>query len=178
MSFEMEIQEQGAVELDNRPTITSSVISLFAAFMALIATAPFSAISIPFSLAGILFIALGLFVSHSEGWVSIGMLSIFLGIVLAGLIGTASLPLLLVAIVGLMVSWDVGQHAITIGNQLGRSAPTQRGELIHAAASCLVGVLAAGAVYTAYLLGSGRQPVLALVLVILGVSILIWSLRE
>jgi hypothetical protein len=77
-----------------------------------------------------------------------------------------------------LVAWDVGQHAITIGEQFGRQAPTRRGEIVHAGGSVMVGVLASGLAYGIYLFGSGNQPTLAVALLMFGAVLLIWALRD
>lgn len=166
------------VELDHRPASTSGIVALTAGVLAMLASAPFAGVALPFGLAGVLFLATGLFVTGSRSWVSLGVTSIFVGVLVVGILGTVPPLVLLVSVVGLVVSWDVGRHAITVGEQFGRTAPTRRGELVHAAGSSLVGVLAAGGAYGAYSIRVGEQPALAVVLLITGVILLVWVLRE
>ena len=177
MSFES-TEETSVVELNRDPAVVSSVVSVIAGFLAVLVTAPALGLAIPFGLAGVLFLALGLFRVGSRGWVSLGVTSIFIGIVVVGALGAAPPLTLLTGAVALFVSWDVGQHAVTVGEQFGRTAPTQRGEVVHAAASSLVGVLAAGVAYGIYLFGAGDQPALAIILLLLGVVGLVWALRD
>lgn len=173
-----DVDPEAAVELDHRPALTSSIIAVFAGVLAMLTSGPFAGIALLFGLAGVSFLAVGLFVTGSRSWVSLGIVSLFVGILTVGVLGTAPIPLLLISAVGLVVAWDVGQHAITIGEQFGRTTPTQRGELVHAAGSGLVGILGAGGVYGVYWAGTGGQPVLAILLLLLGAILLVWSLRE
>jgi hypothetical protein len=177
MSVE-DADETSTVVLDESPPVTSSIISIFAAVIAVVVTAPSFGFAIPLGIAGLLFIATGVFTAGSRRWVSLGVTSIFVGILLVGALGAATPLTMVTSAVALFVSWDVGQHAVTIGEQFGRGAPTQRGELVHAAASSLVGVLGAGVAYAVYLLGTGDQPALAVILLLLGVVALVWALRD
>lgn len=169
---------QAPVELDHRPAMTSGIVSLFAGLVAMLASGLFATLALLFGLAGVSFLGIGLFVTESRSWVSLGVTSLFVGILTVGVLGAASTPLLLISMVALLVAWDVGQHAVTVGEQFGRTPPTQRGELVHAAGSGLVGILSAGVVYGVYLFGTGDQPVLAVILLVVGSVVLIWSLRE
>lgn len=72
----------------------------------------------------------------------IGSGLLFLSVLLGGLVSLGPLSTLLVGAVAALLVWDVGEHAIGIGEQLGRTAPTTRIELTHLAASLLVGVVA------------------------------------
>lgn len=170
--------EREAVELENKPTVVSGIISLTAGILAMAGSAPFSGLAIPFGLLGLLFLGTGLFVKRSRQWVSLGVTSLFIGVLIVGMLGLAPPSMLLASAVGVLVAWDVGQHAVTIGEQFGRTTPTRRGELFHAAASIVVGVLAAGIGYTIYLLGSEGQPALAMILLLLGAVALVWALRD
>lgn len=170
--------ERESVELDHQPTIVSSVIAVTAGVLSMAASAPFSGLAIPFGLLGVVFLGVGLFVRGSRQYVSLGVTSLFVGVLIVGILGAATPLMLLVSLVGLMVAWDVGQHAVTIGEQVGRTAPTRRGELIHAAGTSVVGILAAGFAYGTYQLGSQGQPALAVILLVVGVTALVWALRD
>lgn len=166
------------IELDNRPAVTSGVISLTAGILAMAATAPYSGLAILFGLVGLLSIGAGLFTKGSRRWLGFGVTSLFIAMLAVGILGQAPPSMLVVGAVGLLVSWDVGQHAITIGEQMGRNAPTQRGEVAHAAGSSIVGILAGGLTYGVYLFGAEGQPALAVILLMVGGIALVWALRD
>lgn len=166
------------VELDDRPTIVSSAIAVTAGVLAMAGSAPYSALAIPFGLLGLVFLAAGLFVKGSRSLVSLGVMSFFIAILIVGALGLAPPTMLLASIVGTIIAWDVAQYGITIGEQMGRNAPTKRGELFHAGGSTVVGVLAAGVGYGVFRVGSAGQPALALLLLFLGATVMIWALRD
>lgn len=167
-----------AVEMDDRPTVVSSAIAVTAGLLAMVGSAPYSGLAIPFGLLGILFLAAGLFGNGSRSLVSLGVMSFFVAILIVGALGLAPVTMLLASTVGTLIAWDVGQYGITIGEQIGRNAPTKRGELFHAAGSTVVGILAGGLGYGVFRFGSEGQPALALLLLFLGAIIMVWALRD
>lgn len=178
MSGEHPDARRETVTIDRRPTRMSGAIAIAAMTIGMAVVVPFFLLAIPFGLAAIGFIAGGVLVTGSRGWVSLGVTSGFIALLLVGLI-TGVDPLFLgVGAVGVFIAWDVGQHAITIGEQFGRDGRTQRGELMHAGASCLVGAIGLGVTYGVYLAGTGGQPTLAVFLLVVGLIGLIWALRD
>lgn len=173
-----EDEEGVAVDLDRRPTRTSAVASMAAGVLGMLTSAPFSGIAIPVSLLGLLFLGGGLFVLGSRRWISIGVINLFVGALIAGTVGNATPLMLLLSTVGIIVAWDTGNHAVTIGRQLGRASLTRRGELFHAASSTLVGLVAVGAVYGVFLLGTGGHPAIAAISLTFGFILLVWALRD
>lgn len=112
----------------------------------------------------------------SRRLLGIATLGLFGGVFLAGLQGAPAEPLLVAAVGGVLV-WDVGEHGIGVGDQLGREADSGRVVLVHAAASLSVGAVTAGVGYGAFLAAAGGQPVTALVFLLLGVVALVAALR-
>ena len=98
------------------------------------------------------------------------------GLALAGYRGGAT-EALLVAAVGLAVAWDVADHGVGLGEQVGRGARAGRNVAVHAGSSLLVGALAAGLVYGVTLAVGGGQPVAALALLLAGGITLTSALR-
>lgn len=175
---EIDVGAREPVELEVGPARVSSVASLFAALFAALLTAPFSGFALLFGLFGVVFYITGLFVTGTRNWVSLGTMSILFGILIVGSTGVATPPMLLASMVGLLVAWDTGEHAITIGEQFGRTAPTRRGEFVHVGGSLIVGVLTAGFVYLVYTLGTGGQPALAGISLLLGAVLLVWAMSD
>ena len=175
---EIESTDTATVELDKDPARVSSVVSLLAGVLAVLLSTPFLLVAVPLGLAGVLFLGAGLFAVGSRRYVSLGVTSLFVAVLLVGALGAATPLTLLLSAVAVFVSWDTGQRAVTIGEQFGTAASTQRGEMVHAAASSLIGVVAAGVSYAVYLFGTGGQPALAIVLLILGVVGIVWALRD
>ena len=102
---------------------------------------------------------------------------LFVGILFAGIGGGRALHLL-VSLVGLVIAWDVSEHAISVGEQLGREAPTRRLELVHAAESSLVGAGGAAVGYGVFRVAGGNQPASSLVILLLGGVLITWALRR
>ncbi|RLM71420.1 hypothetical protein DVK05_01140 [Halorubrum sp. Atlit-8R] len=98
------------------------------------------------------------------------------GLAVAGYRGATAEPLL-VAAVGLAVAWDVADHGVGLGEQVGRGARVRRNVAVHAGLSLLIGALAAGLVYGVSLAVGGGQPVAALALLLAGGIALISALR-
>ena len=162
-------------ETDARPPTVAVVASLAAAGVA--ATAALVASPVGGALLGVAALAflVGSFRRSSRvlGWgaaVGVG------GLALAGYRG-APAEALLVAAVGLTVAWDIADHGVGLGEQVGRGARVRRNVAVHAGASLLVGALAAGLVYGVSLAVGGGQPVAALALLLAGGIALISALR-
>lgn len=81
------------------------------------------------------------------------------------------------AVAAALVAWDLGEHAIALGEQLGRRADTARLELLHAAGSVAVATAGAGTASLGFLLARGGRPELALVSLLFGVIALLTALR-
>jgi hypothetical protein len=162
-------------EITRKPSSLGSSLSMVAATLGLGG----AALGAPGALApaalGVLLVGLGLF-RVSRRLVTLGGAALFAGVVLAGVQGAPPESILLGAL-GSVLAWDVAEHAIGVGEHLGREADTTRIELVHAATSLLVGVFGAGVCYATFLVAAGGQPVSALVLLLLGAVALVAALR-
>jgi hypothetical protein len=87
------------------------------------------------------------------------------------------------ALVGGLFVWDVGRYGTTLGEEIGRHAPTRDTELVHAGGTLAVGALGAGAAYAIQrLLAAGTiqespTTVVALTGVLAGIVLLVAALR-
>jgi len=77
-----------------------------------------------------------------------------------------------------VTAWTVADHGLGLAAHVGREAGTARNELVHAAASLLVGAAAGAVAYGASLVASGGQPVTALVFLLFGGVVILVTLRE
>jgi hypothetical protein len=162
-------------EITRRPATAGVSLSMVAATVGFVGVALAAAGAAAPAAVGVVVLALGLY-RGSRRVVTFGASALFVGIVYAGVQGGAAEPLLLAAL-GTVVSWDAGEYAIGVGEQLGRDADTTRLTLVHSATTLLVGVAGAAVVYAVYLSVGGSQPVAALVLVLLGAIALVAALR-
>jgi len=103
----------------------------------------------------------------SRRLLGIGVLVSFLGVVVASLF-TAPFWLLVPAMASVVLTWDVGENAITTAEQFPGEASTWRGEAVHAAVSALVVTGFAVAVGGVYALSTGGYSLVTVVLLVVG----------
>lgn len=168
--------ELTGVEIDDTPTKASTTASLVAAVIGAATSAPFAVLALPLGIGGIGMIAFGLIRKKSRMYVSLGAACLFLSVMVASGFGTP-VEFLLLSTIAIVLAWDFGQNAISLGEQMGRQSKTKRNEIIHGAASTIVVFAAAGIGYGMYLGASGGQPVSALATMLLGLVFLIWAIR-
>lgn len=160
--------------ITQRAAKTSSLLAFIIAGIALIT------MDNPFAIAigtlGIIIFTLGL-ISSSRQLLSIGTVFLFIGMIAGGIFQTST-EQLLVGMTAVVLSWDTGEHAINIGEQLGRDAKTRRAELSHFANSTLVGIIAVLTGYIIFKIGTGGQPVAALILLLFAAIVLLSVLKE
>ncbi|WP_440992003.1 DUF7519 family protein [Haloarchaeobius baliensis] len=85
--------------------------------------------------------------SGSRGLLKAGATGLLLTVLVLGLLHEASFPVLLVGTAGTVLTWDAGEHATNVGEQLGRDVATYRSELVHLAGSVAVAAVAVGLSY-------------------------------
>ena len=164
------------VEVDHSPARASSIAAVGAALVAALTSAPFSILALPVGFGGVAIVAGGLFLKGNRSWVTIGSAGLFLSALISGGFGTP-IEILIVSMAATLLAWNLGQHAIGLGEQLGRNVETSRNEAIHGSAALIVSLLAAGLGYLVYSSVSGGKPVAALGVVLLGTVFLVWTIR-
>lgn len=178
MSTQSDTDERArTVSIDHSPATLSAGLSVGAGLLAVVLSAPFALAAIPFGLLGLGLLAGGLFVAEDRSWVSVGAAGVFASALIAGAYGLSA-AFVLPAVTAAVLSWDVGQNAIDVGHHLGRDASTRRMEVFHAAMSTLVSALGVAVAFGLYLIAGGSKPASALVLVLVGVVLLVWALRN
>jgi len=98
------------------------------------------------------------------------------GLLLAGL-GNAPPGSLLVGAVGTVLLWDLGDHAVGIGEQLTAETEAGRIVVVHAAVSVAVGVAIAAVGYGIFTAASGGQPAVGVLFLLAGAIGLAVALR-
>lgn len=101
----------------------------------------------------------------------------FLALLVAG-VGGAGAEALLLAAVASMLTWDVAENALSVGEHLGRETAATRLEVVHAATTLLVLVVGVGVVYALWSVASGGQPIAAVVLLLVGAVALVAAVRR
>lgn len=165
--------DAGATE---RPPTLAASLALLSGFVSVFALGFGSVGALAAGAVGTVVLAGGLYAA-SRRLVALAGAAFLLGVLLAGGRGAAPEPLL-VAALGAVLAWDLGEFALGVGEQLGREADTARLTLVHAASDLLVGVVGAGAIYGVFLATRGGQPASAVVFLLLGVVVLVAALRR
>jgi hypothetical protein len=149
-------------------------LTLAAALVAAVALVP-----VPTAV-GIGVLATGLFVAglrrESTGLVDAAAGTLVAALLVAGVFG-APAELLVVSTAAAVLAWDVADNALTVGEQLGRNARTERLELVHAAATLTVAIVGSAFAYGVFRLAGGGRPLLAVVLLLLGATLIVAVLR-
>ncbi|WP_233274761.1 DUF7519 family protein [Haladaptatus cibarius] len=172
--IETESKPQTA-EIDRSPARVSQLLAIIAASVALGASAFFGNVGLVGGSLGLVLVALGV-VRGSRRLVTTGSFALLAG-VLSGGLAAAPPELMIPGTMATVLAWDSGEQAINVGEQLGREADTRTLEIMHAAASTVVAISAGGVGYGMYLLGSGGQPMTALVFLLIAALALTSALR-
>lgn len=106
----------------------------------------------------------------SRRLLAVGVGALFVGVFAASTTGVAP-GLVVVAMVGTLLAWDVGENAISLAEQLGGAGEHERVEIVHAATTGVVATFVATGAYMVYRLSTGGQPELALALLVIGALI-------
>lgn len=166
--------DDGADRFDPRPGRTALAPVLFpgaVAVLALLAGGPAALVGA----LGLGLLAVGIRAGRRD-IVGGGGLALLVGTLLAGALGAGPVALLVAAGAGL-VAWDGAEHAVGLGEHVGRRASVTRAVGVHAAGSGLLVALGAGVAYGAFRLAGPGVP-LALALLLMGVVALLRVLRS
>lgn len=108
--------------------------------------------------------------------VDAGAATLAVGVAVAGIEGAPPVPLV-VAAAATVAAWDVGENAISVGEQLGRAADTRRAELVHAGATGSVAAGTAVVGVVGFRLTTSSQPVTTVAVLVVAVVALTAALR-
>jgi hypothetical protein len=109
--------------------------------------------------------------------VDVGLVVAFASVAAAASAG-APATVVLAALVGAVVAWDVAGNAITISDQLGRDAVTFRVEALHALASAVVGAVAASVGLAVFSVGPSGLPTAALFILLAAATLLVVAVNR
>lgn len=163
-------------EFEPRPATTAVVPAAVAAAVAVLAVVAGSTVDAAIAGAGAVGIVYGAHTA-TRRYVTLGAGVAFVGVVLAAARGLP-MSLALVAAVATLVAYDTGEHAVTLGVDVGRHAPTGQSVLVHATGSVAVGVVVATLGYGAYLFGPTSLPVTGLLALLFAAVLLAYALGD
>lgn len=158
------------------PPRVDLALSLVAALGVVAAISTTAVLPVAVATGGLLLFAIGL-LWRSRTWLSGGALALFGGAVTAALVASRPLPVLLGGAAA-MLAWDVGERALTLGEQLGRAGATRRLRVARTGSSATVGALGVGTGYAVLTVGAGSIPLLALVALLLGTVVVVALLGD
>lgn len=162
-------------KIDRDPVRLSSWVAVSVAVISLVASGFFSWSALAVGSVGLTLVGAGIGFGRTGG-VTGGAFGLLVAALIAGTQG-APVVWVLLGVAAAVVAWDVGCTAISVGKQLGRAADTRRLEVVHLAASVGVGVVTTGAGYGLYQVGTGRQPVGALLFLLVAAVLLVVALE-
>ncbi len=157
------------------PNRVGALASLGVALLALGAGAPYSGTGTLVGATGLALFAIGA-LGGRRGSATLGAVVLFSGVVIAGWEG-APVGAVLVGATAAVVAWDLAEHAIGLGEQLGREADATRNVIVHGAVSLAVGTIAISASYGVYSVVGGGLPLSTLILLLLAAITLTAALR-
>lgn len=166
------------VQITRAPPRKTQVIALVAAVIGAALTAPFAILAAPFGIAGLVLVASALFVTHSRSWLSAGTAFILVAALVTGAFGALSPEFMLLGVGATVLAWDVGQHGIVIGNQLGRQTASDRTQLVHTAISTFVIGTISMLAYLIFLVAGEGRHASAVAIGIIGVVLMAWVFRS
>ncbi len=155
------------------PLLSSAVVLVAAGGVVLITAV--SAYTLVAGALGIVLLVTGV-ARGSSRMFTLGTAMLFVGIVIAGMLGMAPVFILLAAFLA-AIAWEVGQNGFSIAEEVGHEAPTLRIELVHVVCSIVVLVAGVSVGYAVFLAATGGQPVLALVALLVGAVVLLVALQ-
>ncbi|MBX0293290.1 DUF7519 family protein [Haloarcula nitratireducens] len=118
--------------------------------VAAVAAALFGALAVattrggPVALVGVVAVSGGVVRSH-RGAVTVGAATVALGVLVAGVLGSAAVSLLF-GVAAAVLAWDFGHYAISLDESLTDGAVTRNAEVVRVAGGTLVAALTVGVV--------------------------------
>lgn len=152
-------------------TLPAVVASLVVFAVTLVSTA-----SVALSAAGAALVAYGT-QNGARRFVTLGGGSLFAAVVFAGTAG-ADPRLTLFAGAAAVVAYDAGEHAVSLGHDVGSEARVHQSLLVHVASTAAVAVLVAAVAFGVYEFGPGSLPVGGLIALLVGGVFLAYALKD
>jgi len=160
---------------DDAPARVSAALSLTLAGVATVALAAGSPTGAVVGVLAVALLAPGL-VRGQRRLVDLAAATLFVGAAVVAVEGAPPVPLV-VAGAAAVAAWDVGENAISVGEQLGRAADSRRAELVHAGATVAIAAGVAVVGVAGFRLTTTTQPVTTVAVLVVAVLALTAALR-
>jgi hypothetical protein len=161
--------------MDRSPPYLSSGLAVVAGAVAVTAST-YDPLALVGSVAGVFLLVAGLATGRR------GLVTLASGVLVAAVLqaGTADAPVFatLLGVAAALLAFDLGTTAVDLGEQLGRETPARRLELVHAAASTLVGTGFVLAGFAIHEFATGGQPLSAVFGLVIAAVVLLAALRR
>lgn len=161
---------------EERPPQFAVSVSIVAALVAVAFTVPGGSMAFGLAVLGLAVLAIGAFRGHRV-LVSIGGLFVVGGALVSAAFG-APVATVLAAMGAAFVAWDVGEHGIGLGGQVGHDARSRNAIVTHTAGSAVVagGTTIVGVIV--FSVSPGGRPFSALLLLLFGAVVLALALTD
>lgn len=163
----------------NRPSLaatrTSAVLAVLAGVGSVVVGTS-DLIPLVVGVVGLLLFTQGL-LREARSWLATGTFVLVAATTLTAFTAVDPLPLL-AGVALAFVAWDCGEYAVGLGEQIGRCGATVRQELRNAGGSVAVATVAVGAGWTTLTVAPGGVPVIALIVLAVGMVllfVLLWT---
>ena len=163
-------------EFDARPPSLAVVPAIVAAALAVLSVAAGSTVGLAFvgpGAAAVVYGARG----AARRYVTLGGALAFVGVAVGAATGLPT-ALALIAGVAALVAYDTGEHAVSLGVDVGADAAVAQSVAVHTAGSVAVASLAAGVGFGIYQFGPTSLPVTGLVALLFAAVFLAYALGD
>ncbi|QLG29053.1 hypothetical protein HUG10_16570 [Halorarum halophilum] len=162
--------------ITRRPPAAGVWGAALAALAGTSALALYSPVGAGIGAVGVVLVVAGL-LRPSRRVLGAGAVAIVCAVLAASAFDGAGVGASLAGTVAAAVAWDLGEHALGLGEQLGRETDVTRNVAVHTGASVAVGAVGAGVAFGTYSAATGGQPVVALVFLLVGAVLLASAVR-
>jgi hypothetical protein len=114
----------------------------------------------------------------SRSLLKLGAGTLLCCVLAGGVLRSASQTTLLVGVAGTVLAYDLGENAVSLGDQLGRTAPTRTVEAVHALGSLAVAGIAVLAARTVDGVGTPGMSLTSLSLLLVAVVLLLAAVHD
>ena len=160
---------------ERSPTRLSSVLASVAALVAVTLPGMYSWLALGIGAVGLVVLVSGVLAGRQAA-VTVGASIVFVAVLVAGLENAPAFVLLTATVLAIL-AWDSASTALSLGEQLGRDAPTGRIEVVHLTATAAVGTGAIAVVYGTSRVAGGDGSFTAVVFLLLAAVLIASALR-